>query len=84
LSRGVVIAWVQTDVVLSLHHQRRDLHQSTYPYLSEDRDSSYYHLWWPALDEEGRGVRRRCMVELEVTVHERGRRGWGDSGGQRF
>jgi hypothetical protein len=28
---GVVIAWVQTDAVLSFHHQRRDLHQSTYP-----------------------------------------------------
>jgi hypothetical protein len=30
-SRGVVTARVQTDVVRSLHHQRRDLHQSTYP-----------------------------------------------------
>jgi hypothetical protein len=26
-----VTAWVRTDVVRSLHHQRRDLHQSTYP-----------------------------------------------------
>jgi hypothetical protein len=30
-SRGVVTAWVQTDAVRSLRHQRRDLHQSTYP-----------------------------------------------------
>jgi hypothetical protein len=30
-SRGVVIAWVQTDAVRSLRHQRRDLHQLTYP-----------------------------------------------------
>jgi hypothetical protein len=30
-SRGVVTARVRTDVVQSLHHQRRDLHQSTYP-----------------------------------------------------
>jgi hypothetical protein len=30
-SRGVVIARVRTDAVRSLHHQRRDLHQSTYP-----------------------------------------------------
>jgi hypothetical protein len=30
-SRGVVTARVRTDVVRSLHHQRRDLHQSTYP-----------------------------------------------------
>jgi hypothetical protein len=29
-SRGVVIARVRTDVVRSLRHQRRDLHQSTY------------------------------------------------------
>jgi hypothetical protein len=30
-SRGVVIARVRTDAVQSLCHQRRDLHQSTYP-----------------------------------------------------
>jgi hypothetical protein len=30
-SRGVVIARVRTDTIRSLHHQRRDLHQSTYP-----------------------------------------------------
>jgi hypothetical protein len=29
-SRGVVTAWVRTDAVQSLRHQRRDLHQSTY------------------------------------------------------
>jgi hypothetical protein len=43
-SRGVVTARVQTDIVRSLRHQRRDLHQSTYPYLSKDRDSSYYQV----------------------------------------
>jgi hypothetical protein len=43
-SHGVVTARVQIDVVRSLHHQHRDLHQSTYPYLSEDRDSSYYQV----------------------------------------
>jgi hypothetical protein len=26
-----------------LFHQRRDLHQSTYLYLSEDRDSIFHH-----------------------------------------
>jgi hypothetical protein len=30
-SRGVVTARAQTDTVRSLRHQRRDLHQSTYP-----------------------------------------------------
>jgi hypothetical protein len=30
-SRGVVTARVRTDIGQSLHHQRRDLHQSTYP-----------------------------------------------------
>jgi hypothetical protein len=30
-SRGVVTARVRTDAVRSLQHQRRDLHQSTYP-----------------------------------------------------
>jgi hypothetical protein len=30
-SHGVVTAWVRTDVVRSLYHQRRNLHQSTYP-----------------------------------------------------
>jgi hypothetical protein len=39
-----VTAWVRTDTVRSLHHQRRDLYQSTYLYLSEDRDSSYCHF----------------------------------------
>jgi hypothetical protein len=43
-SCGVVTAWVRTDAIQSLRHQRRDLHQSTYPYLSEDRDSSYYQV----------------------------------------
>jgi hypothetical protein len=43
-SHGVVTARIRTDAVRSLHHQRRDLHQSTYLYLSEDRDSSYYQV----------------------------------------
>jgi hypothetical protein len=30
-SRGVVTARVRTDAARSLHHQHRDLHQSTYP-----------------------------------------------------
>jgi hypothetical protein len=30
-SRGVVTARVRTDDARSLHYQRRDLHQSTYP-----------------------------------------------------
>jgi hypothetical protein len=30
-SGGVVTTRVRTDAVRSLHHQRRDLHQSTYP-----------------------------------------------------
>jgi hypothetical protein len=30
-SRGVVTARVRTDTVRSLHHQRQDLYQSTYP-----------------------------------------------------
>jgi hypothetical protein len=42
--RGVVTVWVRTDAVQSLRHQHRDLQQSTYPYLSEDRDSSYYQV----------------------------------------
>jgi hypothetical protein len=29
-SRGVMTARVRTDAVRSLHHQRQDLHQSTY------------------------------------------------------
>jgi hypothetical protein len=41
-SRGVVTTRVRTDA------QCRDLHQSTYSYLSEDRDSSYYQ--WGSLE----------------------------------
>jgi hypothetical protein len=55
--RGVVIARVRTDVVQSLHHQHQDLHQSTYPYLSEDRDSSYYHV----VSDFGFPVRYTCV-----------------------
>jgi hypothetical protein len=43
-SRGVVIVRVRTNAVQSLCHQRRDVHQLIYPYLSEDRDSSYYQV----------------------------------------
>jgi hypothetical protein len=54
---GVVTARVQTDAAQSLSHQRRDLHQSTYPYLSEDRDSSYYHV----VSDFGFPVRYTCV-----------------------
>jgi hypothetical protein len=56
-SCGVATARVQTDVVQSLHHQRRDLHQLTYPYLSEDWDSSYYQL----VSDFGFPVRYICV-----------------------
>jgi hypothetical protein len=38
-SSGVVTARVRRSI-RGLHHQRRDLHQSTYLYLSEDRHST--------------------------------------------
>jgi hypothetical protein len=53
----VVTARVQTDVVQSLRHQHRDLYQSTYPYLSEDRDSSYYQV----VSDFGFSVRYTCV-----------------------
>jgi hypothetical protein len=56
-SRGVVIARVRTNVVRSLRHQHRDLHQLTYPYLSEDQDSSYYQV----VSEFGFPVRYTCV-----------------------
>jgi hypothetical protein len=56
-NRGVVSALVRTDVVQSLHHQRLDLHQSTYPYLSEDQDSSYYQV----VSDFGFSVRYTCV-----------------------
>jgi hypothetical protein len=56
-SCGVVTAQVRTDAVRSLHHQRRDLHQSTYPYLLEDRDSSYYQV----ISDFGFPVRYTCV-----------------------
>jgi hypothetical protein len=53
-SRGVVTARVRTDAIQSHRHQHRDLQQSTYPYLSEDQDSSYYHVtygpWYPGVN----------------------------------
>jgi hypothetical protein len=56
-SRGVVTAWVRTDAVRSLRHQCRDLHQSIYPYLSENRDSSYYQV----VSDFGFPVRYTCV-----------------------
>jgi hypothetical protein len=56
-SRGVVTVRVRIDVVRSLHHQRRDLHQSTYLYLSDDLDSSYYQV----VSEFGFSVRYTCV-----------------------
>jgi hypothetical protein len=56
-SRGVLTARVRTDAVRSLRHQRRDLHQVTYPYLSEDRDSSYYQV----VSDFGFPVRYTCV-----------------------
>jgi hypothetical protein len=56
-SRGVVTARFQTDTVRSLRHQRRDLHQSTYPYLSKDRDSTYYQV----VSNFGFPVRYTCV-----------------------
>jgi hypothetical protein len=56
-SRGVVTARVRTDTVRSLRHQCRDLPQSTYPYLSEDRDSSYYQV----VSDFGFPVRYTCV-----------------------
>jgi hypothetical protein len=63
-SRGVVTARVQTDDVQSLHHQRRDLHQSTYPYLSEDLDSSYYQV----VSDFGFPMRYTCVSFSLFTV----------------
>jgi hypothetical protein len=56
-SHGVVTARVRTDAVQSLRHQRRDLHQLTYPYLSEDRDSSYYQV----VSDFGFSLRYTCV-----------------------
>jgi hypothetical protein len=56
-SCGVLTARVQTDAVRSLHHQRRDLHQSTYPYISEDRDSAYYQV----VSDFGFSLRYTCV-----------------------
>jgi hypothetical protein len=43
-SRGVVTVRPRIDAIRSLHHQHQDLDQSTYLYLLEDRDSSYYQV----------------------------------------
>jgi hypothetical protein len=42
-SRGVVIVMLQSSV-RSLLHLRRDLHQSTYLYLAEDRKPTSHEL----------------------------------------
>jgi hypothetical protein len=64
-SCGVVTAPVRTDAVRSLYHQRRDLHQSTYPYLSEDWDSSYYHVEVTRVVE---GCLHQGLLERGVSV----------------
>jgi hypothetical protein len=56
-SRGVVTARVRTDAVQSLRHQRQDLNQSTYPFLSKDQDSSYYQV----VSDFGFPVRYTCV-----------------------
>jgi hypothetical protein len=56
-SHGVVTAQVRTNTVRSLRNQCRDLLQSTYPYLSEDRDSSYYQV----VSDFGFPVRYTCV-----------------------
>jgi hypothetical protein len=43
-SRGIVIARLRSSVQ-SFLHQRRDLLQLTYPYLTEDREPTFHHLW---------------------------------------
>jgi hypothetical protein len=69
-SRGVVTARVRSDAVRSLHHQHRDLHQSTYPYLSKERDSSYYQVPHPGREEY------KAIVEIfsrpNVITHHKG------------
>jgi hypothetical protein len=67
-SRGVVTARVLTDVIQSLHHQRRDLHQSTYPYLSEDRDSFYYHMLWDVLKKNLK-MWEECLPHVEFAYN---------------
>jgi hypothetical protein len=61
---GVVTALVRINHVRILHHQRRDLHQSTYPYLSEDRDSSYSQV----VSDFGFPVRYTCVSFSLFTV----------------
>jgi hypothetical protein len=56
-SRDVVTAQIRTDAIRSLRHQHRDLHQSTYPYLSEDWDSSYYQV----VSDFGIPMRYNCV-----------------------
>jgi hypothetical protein len=59
-SRGVVITRLQSSVQ-SLLHQRRDLHQSTYLYLTKDQKPTPYQRRqgsgkkepWPGCEEEG-------------------------------
>jgi hypothetical protein len=63
-SRAVVTARVRTNAVQSLRHQRRDLHQSTYPYLSDDCDSSHYQV----VSDFGFPMRYTCVSFSLFTV----------------
>jgi hypothetical protein len=63
-SCGVVTARVRTNTVHSLHHQRRDLHQLTYPYPSEDWDSSDYQV----VSDFGFAVRYTCVSFSLFTI----------------
>jgi hypothetical protein len=56
-SCGIVTARVRTDAVRSLRHQRRDLHQLTYPIPLERSDSSYYQV----VSDFGFPVRYTCV-----------------------
>jgi hypothetical protein len=74
-SRGVVTARVRIDAVQRLRHQCRDLYQSTYPYLSEDRDLFYYQngcllLAHPLLQVMRRWLTKcRCQMRRGDWLH---------------
>jgi hypothetical protein len=63
-SHGVVTARVRTDVVRSLRHQCQDLYQSTYSYLLEDWDSSYYQV----VSDFGFPVRYTCVSFIFIPI----------------
>jgi hypothetical protein len=68
-SRGVVIARLQSSIQ-SLLHQHRDLYQSTYLYLLEDREPTSHHclsVSWHFLpkmhtfkSDKGKCERKKC------------------------